>query len=693
MRRAPAVDELPRPPVSAFAPATRLTRALGRLEPSPSTVGAAIAALVLALFLAWAWLDGGFAVTTWLPGTLFMAVLAAVALFTRGNVLRERPLLGAAVALFAAFTAWSALTIAWADDPAAAWDGTNRTLLYLAVLVVFVVLPYEPRAVPVLLGGFSLGTAALAGIAIVRGTTGTNPAEWYIEGRLAWPMDYANGDAALFLAASWPALYIASRREVPPVLRGVFLAATGVLVEASLLCQSRGSLFALPLVAVLAFAFSPGRLRLLVTLALVATAVAVAGSRLLDVYDVVLHQRDSDVPAAARRLVLATCAALFVVGTALGLADRAVTVPRAVRRALAVALSAVALTAVVGGTVALLTAYGDPRPHVSGWWEEFKSGSRDDYRSIHFVSGLGSNRYDLWRVALVDFEQAPVVGIGVDNYARSYIAERRYLEEPLYPHSLPLRLLSQTGIVGTLLFTLFLACMLAAAWGTMRRATEFFRGVAVAALALTAYWLVHGAVDWFWEIPALAAPALASLALAVRVAPVAGGPPGRPLKIGAVAAALVSVATALPPYLAARNVTHAAEQWPSDPQLAFDRLDLARRLNPLSDEPDVSTAIIAQRMQDPSRERAAWLRALERNPDNWYAMLKLSLLDLSAGKRRAALRRVAAARQLNPLEPIIVLVQRRIRGGRPVTAAEVDRLFVARAVTLQRAAGRRPTDG
>jgi hypothetical protein len=235
--------------------------------------------------------------------------------------------------------------------------------------------------------------------------------------------------------------------------------------------------------------------------------------------------------------------------------------------------------------------------------------------------------------------------------------------------------------------------MLAAAWGAMRRATAFFRGVAVAALALMAYWLVHGAVDWFWEIPALAAPALAALALAVRVAPVAGGPPGKLLKIGAVASAVVAVATALPPYLAARSVTHAAEQWPSDPQLAFDRLDLARRLNPLSDEADVITAIIAQRIQDPSRERAAWLRALERNPDNWYALLKLSLLDRSVGKRQAALRRIAAARQINPLEPIIVLVQRRIRAGRRVTAAEVDRLFLARAVTLQRVADRRSRNG
>ena len=44
-----------------------------------------------------------------------------------------------------------------------------------------------------------------------------------------------------------------------------------------------------------------------------------------------------------------------------------------------------------------------------------------------------------------------------------------------------------------------------------------------------AYWAVHGSVDWFWELPALAAPAFAWLGLAgglARMATTEGAPPG-----------------------------------------------------------------------------------------------------------------------------------------------------------------------
>ena len=665
-----------------------------RIEPSPPTIAAALAALLLGLFLVWAWLDGAYAVTTWLPGAVFVVVLAGVCVFTRGSVLRTRPLLGAAVALFAAFTVWNALTIAWADAPADAWDGTNRTFLYFAVFVVFLTLPITARVVPFLVGGYALGAAALAIVALIRGTSGADPAQWYIEGRLATPTDYSNANAALFLAAFWPALYFASRREVHPLLRGTFLAAAGILLEAALLCQSRGSLVAVPLVAVLMFAFVPGRARLFVALVPVAAAVALAAPTLLDVYSALIGDGDLGVFADTRRLIALTAVALFAVGVGLGLGERAMTVPAGVARAGTAMLAVIAVAVTVGGLGALLVEKGDPWQLGQTWWGQFKAGERDDYNTVHLASGLRSNRYDLWRVAWQEFERAPIVGIGSDNYAGAYIAERRYLEEPLYPHSLPLRLLSQTGLIGTLLFTGALGCVLLAAWRAARRATPFMRGVAVAALILAAYWLVHGAVDWFWEIPALAAPAIAAIALATRVGTEGpAGAPGRVVRVGAVVVAVLGVATLVPPYLAARNVSFAAEHWPDSPELAFDRLALARKLNPLSDEPDVVAAIVAERIGDPGRQRVFWLRALKRNPDNWYAQLKLGLLDVSAGNRGAALRRIRAAREINPREPVLALVERRVRAGKPVTGREIDRVFLERADTLQRASGRHPPNG
>ena len=57
------------------------------------------------------------------------------------------------------------------------------------------------------------------------------------------------------------------------VLRGVLLAAAGVLAELALLTQSRASLIAVPVILALYFVVVPGRLRSALTLALLTVAV------------------------------------------------------------------------------------------------------------------------------------------------------------------------------------------------------------------------------------------------------------------------------------------------------------------------------------------------------------------------------------------------------------------------------------
>ena len=67
------------------------------------------------------------------------------------------------------------------------------------------------------------------------------------------------------------------------------------------------------------------------------------------------------------------------------------------------------------------------------------------------MSGLGSNRYDFYRVSLDEFTAHPVGGIGADNFQQQYLRHGRSSETPRYPHSVELRTLAQTGIVGALL--------------------------------------------------------------------------------------------------------------------------------------------------------------------------------------------------------------------------------------------------
>ena len=104
----------------------------------------------VAVFLIWELAEGGFAPIRWYPGALFFLALLAVVAVAYPAALRSLPrAIVAAVALFAGFAAWSFLSIAWAELPGEAWNGANRTLLYLDDFALFAVLPWRvgPAAV------------------------------------------------------------------------------------------------------------------------------------------------------------------------------------------------------------------------------------------------------------------------------------------------------------------------------------------------------------------------------------------------------------------------------------------------------------------------------------------------------------------------------------------------------------------
>jgi tetratricopeptide (TPR) repeat protein len=266
-----------------------------------------------------------------------------------------------------------------------------------------------------------------------------------------------------------------------------------------------------------------------------------------------------------------------------------------------------------------------------------------------------------------------------------YLRERHSDVEPLYPHGLELRLLVQTGVVGTLLFAGFLTCALAGVWRSIRRSKGFIRGLTGVATVSFAYWFVHGSVDWFWEMPALGAPAFAWLGLSLRTTAEndrseveASGARPRVRRLYAPAVALLALpaaATLALPWLAAKEVDAAAAGWRAKPQRAFDELRLARRLNPLSDRPDMVAEVIAGRLGERDRQRAALERALQRNGNNWYAYLELGILDSLAGRQAAATADLRQAVLLNPTDPVVLEVARRTKTGRRVSPALIRRLL------------------
>jgi tetratricopeptide (TPR) repeat protein len=132
------------------------------------------------------------------------------------------------------------------------------------------------------------------------------------------------------------------------------------------------------------------------------------------------------------------------------------------------------------------------------------------------------------------------------------------------------------------------------------------------------------------------------------------------------------------PWLAAREVEVAAGIWRDHPQDAYDRLDRARSLNPLSDRPDLVAGAIAARRDDRPKMREAFLNAAERNPHNWYAHLELAIVAALDGRREEALSRLDQAHELNPSEAAIPLIRRQVRRGQLVSPRTVDRMFLQR---------------
>ena len=291
----------------------------------------------------------------------------------------------------------------------------------------------------------------------------------------------------------------------------------------------------------------------------------------------------------------------------------------------------------------------------------------------HFSSGLGSNRYDFWRVAVRDFRAHPLQGVGADNFANDYVRLRRSSEEPLYPHSLAVRLPAQTGVVGTVLFAGF---VIAAALAVTRRSI-FTEGVARAGVAAVVYYGLHGAGDWLWEFAGLGAPAFAWLGLAASK-PVTSLKGLWPFRIGVAVVALAIAVSFVFPWLADLETRRALRIWADEPAGAFKDLARAQSFNPLSSRPDLVAGAIASRTNDLPRMKSAFARAASRTPDDWYAHFELALAEAALHERGPALAELARSKTLNPGEEAIRSVTQKVVERRPVNRNQIDEMFVAR---------------
>jgi hypothetical protein len=667
------------------------------------------AVLLLGVVIAWAAGGGGYeSLPTlggydpdpWYLGALALLALLAATAAGVGRPRISRPA-GLALAGLTAYTLWSFASITWASDPGTALRGSDRTLVYLAAFALFAILPWTPTAVRIALGLLVAGLGVLALVTAIRVAHDGDPTSLYIDNRLSFPLGYYNADAAMFMMTALGAIALAARRRTPGLLRPVALALAGLCLQLALLSQSRGWLFTVPVILVVALLVIPNRLRLLAAALGPALAAAAAAPALLDVYSKanrlgyqvaparlssVLHQQGQH----ALRIALVADLVLLVAGVGAVVLDRRVTLSQRAARGVNRAGAVLAVLAVLAGAGAgLIATHGHVVREVKHAWNSFASTSNSTSGSSRFTS-LGSQRADFWRVALRETGRHPLIGLGQDNFADSYLAQRRTSQEPRWAHSIELRLLVHTGIIGLLMFAAFLAAALVAALRGTRadRARRVAAGLALAPLIV---WLIHGSVDWFWEVPALSVPALAFLGAATAL-----GRPRSPAALPAaavrrraiaIAGAVVASATAVlalaavaVPYLAAREVQRSIDAWPRDPTLAFRDLRSATDLVSFDARTYLVGGAIALNLGDGADARA-WLEGAARHdPRAWLPPLLLGVVAGERGDHAGARAQLLRAKPLDPTEPLISEALTRAGSRHPLTFAEVQASLSQRSV-------------
>jgi len=394
--------------------------------------------------------------------------------------------------------------------------------------------------------------------------------------------------------------------------------------------------------------------------------------------------------------------ALLGVGVALGVAAALVAVDRrlrigtgAVHRINRVAVAVAVLLALGGVAGGLAATHGDPGGRISHAWNDFKDFKRADRPGQSHLTSLGSSRYDFWRVSLDIVGDHPLAGLGQDNFANAYLVRRQSLEEPRWTHSLELRLLVHTGIVGLLLFMTFLGALV---WAGLRavRGSPAARLATGVALLPVADWVLHGSVDWLWEYPALSVAALAFAAMAVAVGEPSGRPPWPPGRTGrrvlAVAGGLGAVAAAVAlacGWIAAWGLDRAATQWAGNPALAMRRLDRAAELNPLDHQVPLVRGLIEELRGEHLRAISSLREAADDVPGDWFPRFELGLIRANSSARDDLL----AARARNPREELVGVALRRLGTRHPLTIAQAATIFRNRVDRrLARPAHRRATN-
>jgi O-antigen ligase/polysaccharide polymerase Wzy-like membrane protein len=578
----------------------------------------------------------------------------------------------ASAAFLGLLAAFELLSVTWAGAKGIAWDVANLTFVYAIVLLLFAGFRGGARSRQMLVGLFAL-LMALVGVATLLSAARNVPGSFSLD-RFAAPTGYANASAALFLIPFWGAVSLGGTPRLPIALRAIAVGSAATLATVAYVPESRGALYTFPIAAALLLVLARHRLRTAIALALAVVPVALLIRPLSRPYEAGDVGARADATHHAAVLAITVGVVVAAITAAASILDNRVRIDATARLRIVTRLAVVVavLTAVAIG------ASHHPRAEASRLWSSFRSHDSAANGQTRFGS-LGSNRYDFWRVSLDLAKSHPLVGVGAGNFGEEYLKHRRTGEQPAYPHSIEMTLLSETGGIGAAIFLLFFGT---AALAVAKRRRQGTAEASVAAGAMTGfvYWILHGSVDWLWQFPLLGLSAFLLLGLAI--APYERGLPRKRLQLAVAATAAIVGLSFLAPWIAARQVAQASHAWRQDPAAAYAALSQASRINPLSDQPALVAGTIAAERREPTRMRVSFQQAIARDPGNWLSRTQLAVALANEQAWPAATRSAQAAVRLDPREPVAHLILDAVRSRKSPKLDAVNQAVFAELQAL-----------
>lgn len=585
---------------------------------------------------------GGFRATT-----IGWTSLATLWLATMLVLLRPRIELGRWDVVYVGglllFTCWVALSNLWTSSMTSTMHEVARDIAYVGIIASGV-LVVRKTTVPALLGGVFTAIVMLSSYALATRLLPDRFGDFdsTIGGyRLAGTITSWNGLAIFAVMGILLALGFATRGE-RLATRAVGAAALPILASTVFFTFSRGGWLALIVGLVALLAIDPRRLQLIAVTAVLAPwpmlAVYAADSHAgLKTQGATLEQATTDGRSMLSwLLVLSVLAA--VTATAAALIERRFRVPAAVRFGFAT----VVVVAAAVGVGAVWTTQGTPVAIAERSWEAF-SGPNTRPTSPTDLSErlfqLSSNgRVNLFRVALSNFEQKPLLGNGAGTFWQLWARDRDIPTGSNDAHSLYLGTASEVGVVGLVLILAALTAPVAA--GLSARKSP----LVPASFGLFAAWAAHTAVEFDWALVGVTACALlagVAMVASARTGNVAEGPTRHAVAIPL----LVLLAASFVFLVSDSKLAGARDALARErPEEAVSIARDAAQWAPWSSDPWLFVGAVEGIHGYQTRSRVAYLRALERDRSSWLAWD--AVRSVSRGAEMAQADR--EVRRLNP---------------------------------------------